>query len=624
MSENNQCSDHPNYICSNQMCYECMKKREYIYFQNMNNISYIKNSVDRLNYEIDKIKFENKIDNNDVKIANHYIDKSINEVMKIKNNISELYENNENNQKEFKTIDKRINDAFKRINKLENQSRNKSNNNSNKNSNNLNNRHICDDPTCENSEEDIKDNKDNKVIRIQSNMPSGLQIFPLLNLLDKIGGGQERKEPPNELIDSEDEFDNELNVYENLYDSESESESESDIIEISDSIDSIDDLIKIGKKYKLDEKKEKDKKEKKIKRPDTGNRITPDIFKKVFNFDGKRKINGPFGEIKITKIGGEEFSSESELEEEKDKSDTSVKKYYTYNKKKYSMDIQKVINLMEPLQKLKNTIGMNKVKQQLFDMILYYIQGFESTTSDMLHSSIEGPPGVGKTKLGRILAHIYSSLGIIPSKRFKRVRRTDLIGKYVGHTAHKTQEVIDEAEGGVLFIDEAYSLGDNDGKDTFSKECIDTINQNLTEKKKNLIVIVAGYTNQLETSFFSVNEGLRRRFPFRFQIDGYDEKELTEIFYTKIRKLNWRLDMKLNREYLENFFKLNKDKFKNYGGDIETIIMNCKMSHARRVVGKSYKNKKILNIDDLENAYKKYIDNKKKEDNNEHTKSMYL
>jgi hypothetical protein len=605
-----------------------MKKREYIYFQNMNNISYIKNSVDRLNYEIDKIKFENKIDNNDVKIANHYIDKSINEVMKIKNNISELYENNENNQKEFKTIDKRINDAFKRINKLENQSRNKSNNNSNKNSNNLNNRHVCEDPTCENSE-DIKDNKDNKVIRIQSNMPSGLQIFPLLNLLDKIGGEQERKEPPNELIDSEDEFDNELNVYENPYESssESESESESDIIEISDPIDSIDDLIKIGKKYKSDEnkeKKEKDKKEKKIKRPDTGNRITPDIFKKVFNFDGKRKINGPFGEIKITKIGGEEFSSESELEEEKDKSDTSVKKYYTYNKKKYSMDIQKVINLMEPLQKLKNTIGMNKVKQQLFDMILYYIQGFESTTSDMLHSSIEGPPGVGKTKLGRILAHIYSSLGIIPSKRFKRVRRTDLIGKYVGHTAHKTQEVIDEAEGGVLFIDEAYSLGDNDGKDTFSKECIDTINQNLTEKKKNLIVIVAGYTDQLEKSFFSVNEGLRRRFPFRFQIDGYDEKELTEIFYTKIRKLNWRLDMKLNREYLENFFKLNKDKFKNYGGDIETIIMNCKMSHARRVVGKSYKNKKILNIDDLENAYKKYIDNKKKEDNNEHTKSMYL
>ena len=89
----------------------------------------------------------------------------------------------------------------------------------------------------------------------------------------------------------------------------------------------------------------------------------------------------------------------------------------------------------------------------------------------MLHTSIEGPPGVGKTKLGRILAHIYSALDIIPSKRFKRVRRTDLIGKYLGHTAHKTQEVINEAEGGVLFIDEAYSLGDNENRDSFSKEC---------------------------------------------------------------------------------------------------------------------------------------------------------
>jgi SpoVK/Ycf46/Vps4 family AAA+-type ATPase len=241
----------------------------------------------------------------------------------------------------------------------------------------------------------------------------------------------------------------------------------------------------------------------------------------------------------------------------------------------------------------------------------------------MLHTSIEGPPGVGKTKLGRILAHIYSALGVIPSKRFKRVKRTDLIGKYLGHTAHKTQEIIDEAEGGVLFIDEAYSLGDNEGKDSFSKECIDTINQNLTEKKKNLIVIVAGYSNQLDQTFFAVNEGLRRRFPFRFQIDGYDEKEMTDIFYSKIKKMNWRLDKSLSREYLEIFFKQHKDKLKNYGGDIETLVMNCKMTHASRVIGTSYKNKKILNKYDLDNAYKKYNDNKKKVEISDHIKMFY-
>jgi SpoVK/Ycf46/Vps4 family AAA+-type ATPase len=241
----------------------------------------------------------------------------------------------------------------------------------------------------------------------------------------------------------------------------------------------------------------------------------------------------------------------------------------------------------------------------------------------MLHTSIEGPPGVGKTKLGRILAGIYSALGVIPSKRFKIVRRTDLIGKYLGHTAHKTQEVIDEAEGGVLFIDEAYALGDNEGRDSFSKECIDTINQNLTEKKKNLIIIIAGYTDQLEKTFFSVNEGLRRRFPFRFQIEGYNDKEMTEIFYTKIKKLNWRLDNNLDRSYLENFFKVNKDNLKHFGGDIETLVMNCKMTHAARVVGTSYKNKKILNRDDFEKAYKKYSASKKKEEISDHIKMFY-
>ena len=266
---------------------------------------------------------------------------------------------------------------------------------------------------------------------------------------------------------------------------------------------------------------------------------------------------------------------------------------------------------------------MEKVKVQLLDMILYYIQGFENTTSDMLHTSIEGPPGVGKTKLGRIIAHIYSALEVIPSKRFKIVKRTDLIGKYLGHTAHKTQEVIDEADGGVLFIDEAYSLGDNDGKDSFSKECIDTINQNLTEKKKKLIVIVAGYTNQLDSTFFAVNQGLRRRFPFRFQIDGYNEKEMTDIFYSKIKKINWRLNQDINREYLENFFKQNKDKLKNFGGDIETLVMNCKMTHASRVIGKNYKNKKIINRNDLDEAYKKYNLNKKNLEINDSVKMFY-
>src|SRR5438093_1618571 len=82
--------------------------------------------------------------------------------------------------------------------------------------------------------------------------------------------------------------------------------------------------------------------------------------------------------------------------------------------------------------------------------------------------------------------------------KFKLVKRTDLVGEYLGHTAHKTQRVIDDADGGVLFIDEAYSLGADDKRDSFSKECIDTLNQNLSENRSKFICIIAGYPDELE------------------------------------------------------------------------------------------------------------------------------
>jgi hypothetical protein len=489
---------------------------------------------------------------------------------------------------QFNIYDKRLNNAFRKISNLEKNNTNKKN----------------EDPISE-----------TRIIKIGGNNSSSMPpLFPILSMFGGINKDKDKEPETNELIDSEDEYNENVDVYE--YESNEDMDIMTDIIEVEMEINTIDDLINIGLKYKnifddINIVKKSDKNDNSSDEMLSTDKIVNDICKKVFSDMFKtNKIYDPEEIEKPTKK--KKINNNDNIED--NKKDNKEKNYYEYSGKKYAIDIKKIVNLIEPLNKLKRIIGMEKIKKQILDMILYYIQGFEKKNSDMLHTSIEGPPGVGKTKLGRILAHIYSALEIIPSKRFKRVRRTDLIGKYLGHTAHKTQEIIDEAEGGVLFIDEAYSLGDNENRDSFSKECIDTINQNLTEKKKKLIVIVAGYQDQLDKTFFAVNEGLRRRFPFRFQIDGYNEKELSEIFISKIKKIKWKLNKNITEEFLNQFFKTNKNNFKHFGGDIETLVMNCKMTYSSRVIGKKNAYKKILIKEDLESAYKTFIENKKKSD----------
>jgi hypothetical protein len=315
------------------------------------------------------------------------------------------------------------------------------------------------------------------------------------------------------------------------------------------------------------------------------------------------------------------------------------KMYDPLLKIRYNIDLEKLSNLIKPLEKLQSMIGLDNIKESIVGHITYYLANLEDETQDMMHTVITGPPGVGKTQLGQILGDIYYNLGILqgnkPKKRdrnsklkdngytFKIIKRSDLIGKYLGHTAAKTQKVIDSCEGGVLFIDEAYSLGNAEGRDSFSKECIDTINQNLTEKKCNFLCIIAGYKDALENCFFSYNEGLSRRFTFRYNIEKYTAEELKLIFYEMVKKLGWTINEK---DIKTKFFEENYSNFKNMAGDMETLLFNCKIAHGKRVFCKP-KEKKILTLEDIKNGFKRFNEGRgnDKEDVREQIwKNMYI
>ena len=285
---------------------------------------------------------------------------------------------------------------------------------------------------------------------------------------------------------------------------------------------------------------------------------------------------------------------------------------------KYTIDLKKLNDMNDSLNDLKNMIGMNNVKNSLVRQILYFLQGIEEQ-QDMLHMIITGSPGIGKTSLGVILAKLYYSMGLLDKQPsinpvsgkkedfiFKIYKRSDLIGQYLGHTAIKTQKAIDECIGGVMFLDEAYSLGHDEKSDIYTKECLDTINQNLSENKKNFILIIAGYPEQLDKCFFSHNEGLKRRFAFRYDIDKYTHTELARMLILKINQRFWKLDATIELETITKIIETNNEMFANYGGDIESWMLHIKIEHGVRIFGKHPRLRKIINIDDINNGLSQF------------------
>ena len=296
-----------------------------------------------------------------------------------------------------------------------------------------------------------------------------------------------------------------------------------------------------------------------------------------------------------------------------------IEKYKVEPNVKYNIDIGTLHKIKDPLEELNNMIGMKELKNNIFEQILYFIQNLHKNKKgegDFMHTVIYGNPGTGKTEISKIMGKIFSKLGILEKDKFIKVTRADLIAGYLGQTSIKTKEVIKEAIGGVLFIDEAYALGNSEKRDSFAKECIDTLCEALSDHKDKLMVIIAGYEDELKECFFNYNRGLESRFTWRFKTDEYSGEDLYKIFLKKVLDIGWCINDET--KITVDWFNKNKDYFKYYGRDIEALLTKIKIAHSKRVFCKEESEKRKITFNDLENGFKIFISNneiKKRKEN---------
>ena len=273
----------------------------------------------------------------------------------------------------------------------------------------------------------------------------------------------------------------------------------------------------------------------------------------------------------------------------------------------YPLKMNTLPNILDDLKELNKMIGMHKLKKQMMDQIIFFIQGVDDNI--MLHTVLEGPPGTGKTTVAHIMSKIYSKLGIFKKEKFNVVRRSDLISEYLGGTTIKTMETLEKCKKGVMLIDEAYSLGSNSktSDDSYAKECIDTLNQYLTENVDKIICVIAGYRKELDECFFSLNPGLRRRFPWTFTIDNFNCEELADIYYKEVLRKEWETDC--DKKEIMKLIGPNIKFFTGNGGDINTIIEKAMIINIRRNFGKEQIY--TLSLEDFKDALSIFLDNKK-------------
>jgi len=226
----------------------------------------------------------------------------------------------------------------------------------------------------------------------------------------------------------------------------------------------------------------------------------------------------------------------------------------------------KSVDVGDCLKKLDGLVGLTSVKKEISNLTAFLnlqIRRGETNTFQGKHYVFTGNPGTGKTTVARIMADIFKTLGVVARGQLVEADRAKLVAGYSGQTAIKTNQLVDQAMGGVLFIDEAYTLKSNDN-DSFGAEAIDTLLKRLEDDRGKFICIVAGYTDQMH-DFIDTNPGLKSRFTQTIHFEDYTPDELTEIFLNLAKGKNFTVDEDSRAAIHRQFEQLYLRRDKNFG-----------------------------------------------------------
>ncbi len=288
------------------------------------------------------------------------------------------------------------------------------------------------------------------------------------------------------------------------------------------------------------------------------------VFRVGGHLDQGEETRGPLGRMEIRRKEQAEFDKE--------------RGFGSDNLDALMDELNGLIGLENVKKNLNNLINVIRIRKVRKDMGL-------SQTSMSLHLVFSGNPGTGKTTVARLLAKIYKALGVVEQGQLVEVDRAGLVQGYMGQTAQKTQEVIDSAIGGVLFIDEAYTLTNKKDSSDYGQEAVDTLLKRMEDDREDFVVIAAGYTEPME-EFLESNPGLRSRFSKIIEFEDYTAEDLYQIFLSMCEKQDYQLTEEANEKVRKNFGLMVLYKGDNFANarEVRNFFERCIERQANRLV----------------------------------------